>query len=158
MSAPVVDLIIESPIIGDERLENMPANRGFVLDGKKFYGRQPAVEGGTTVELFNYDTGILERWHRKGHSEFELVKCEDGFHERHYKTSQAVFSCREEMTYGECKKRFEPEHRKFHFHFCHYPARFHEGRPVCRYSRTDKDNLCWEKDSASHNLLFHHMD
>lgn len=132
-------------------LENIPCNEGYIFSGQKIYGVLPASLE-QKVQLLDVDTEKVHVWHRNGHTVFtqkEEKLC--------YESSEQMLPCPYEAKDGKCTKRFESEHHKFFYHYCHVHPRVYNGKPVCRYSLVKKDRLCWEYLNAEHNKNYHHF-
>jgi hypothetical protein len=139
------------------KLDDLPCNQGRIIDGDKFYGRLDVKENPHRVELVDPNNDELHAWHRKGHSLFKLDP-ETGT--RQYVTSEQMVPCPQEAATGVCRQRFDKAHRKHHFHYT-FPSPVFEpgtGKPVCRYSLTNPNILCWEHTNPEHVKAFHHRD
>jgi len=134
-------------------LENMPCSKGYIFAGQKIYGDLPASDP-QRVELFDLETKKVHFWHRHGHT----VLAQENKDVLRYETSNQMLPCPNEAKDGHCPCRFEADHHKFFYHYCHSHPRFHQGKPVCRYSRVNKDRLCWERYNAEHNKRYHHYE
>ena len=135
------------------QIENIPSNKGYIFAGQKIYGDLPASDS-QRVELLDVETEKVHIWHRHGHT--VLVK--DDKASLRYETSNQMIPCPEEAMGDCCSQRFQPDHHKFFYHYCHARPRFHQGKPVCRYSRKDQENLCWERFNSEHNKNYHHCE
>ncbi len=135
-------------------LEYMPSNKGYIVGGQKIYG-DLANSNPQRVELLDVETDKVHVWHRHGHTVYvqEVGKDKASLQ---YETSNQMLPCPKEAKEGFCSERFQEEHHKFFYHDCHGRPRFHQGKPVCRYSQKDQENLCWERYNAEHNKNYHH--
>lgn len=130
----------------------LPANKGYIIGEKKIYGNLPA--NSQQVELLDVATGKVHVWNRRAHT---VLVPDDKLLKLCYETSNQMVPCDEEAKTGKCSHRFEPEHRKFHYHFCRRHPRFVKGKPVCRYSLNDRKGLvCWLGQNAEHIKCYHH--
>lgn len=138
-----------------KNMQDIPCNKGIIVDERKIYGLKDITpKESDRVELSDLNAGVIHSWHRKGHTLFQEEK--GGL--RHYVTSEAMVPCPFELQNGHCPHRFEAEHRKFNFHFTYASPLFVDSRPVCRYSLTNPNSLCWERCNGPHRNIFHHMD
>lgn len=132
------------------QLENTPCNQGYIFAGQKIYGDLPATDT-QDVKLLDVHTDKIHIWHRHCHTVFTQEP-----DKLRYETSNQMTPCPQEAMFGVCYQRFDEEHHKFFYHYCHGKPRFYEGKPVCRYSLVDKDCLCWERFNSEHNKNYHH--
>jgi hypothetical protein len=152
-----------------------------------FYPTNPAVGGGYTVRkrepvrkhttpnktvLVDPKTREIHTWNRRAYSTWTLAKdencCDAHTREssiqsgRRFINSMRKLVCPIElMNNGVCPSRFEPEHHECFYHFTKMvngKVEQNDGKPVCRYSLTDKKNLCWEGTNSEHHKVFHHDD
>jgi len=130
-------------------LENMPSNQGYIFAGQEMFGFLPRC--GDTVKLMDLDTNKVHVWDQNGHVVYSQDI--DGFW---IDSSTEMVSCAHEAKHGECPDRDDPEHDESTHHYCHSTPRFHYGKPVCRFSLTDDENLCWERCNPQHNETYHH--
>lgn len=136
-----------------ELLEDLPCTEGYLFEGKKIYGQRDAVDS-DKVQLLDLKTDKVHVWYRKGHVIFEKTG-KTGLKHISFETIQG---CESEAKTGICSERYNKEHRKAHYHYCHtYPQHYH-GKPVCRFSKTDKSNICWERNNESHTQTYHHYN
>lgn len=133
-------------------LENMPCNQGYIFAGQKIYGYLPTSDE-NKVQLLDVHSDLVHVWRRHGHT-----VCVQDNGKLRYETSNQMLPCSQEAKYGYCDHRFEYEHRKYFYHYGYAKPRYHQGKPVCRYSRTDKDNLCWERFNVVHIKHYHHKN
>jgi hypothetical protein len=139
-----------------EQLENIPCTKGYIFAGQKIYGDLPTDEP-WKVELLDVHTEKVHVWHRHSHTVFAQEK-QEGKSSLRYETSNQMLPCPDEAESGYCPYRFNPEHRKFHYHYCHGNPQFYQGKPVCKYSKENKENICWERFNSEHNKRYHHFD
>jgi len=132
-------------------MPELPSNRGFICGGLKHYGQQQAVDKCENVELVDLDNCQVHRFARKSHAVFSL--------ERDFISSTQMVPCPEELNGRFCSQRGEKTHRLHHYHFATQEhGRYVQGKLVCRYSRTDPNNLCWERHNAQHAKIFIHVE
>lgn len=144
-------------------LHYVPSNRGYIVNGKKFYGNQTSVDKASNMKLLSDDRHV-HSWMRFGYVETVLEKNEtdcDGFtcvkRGRKLVTSRPMRPCRVENG-GKCEN-IDPEHRKFFYHFTKYidgnPVVRDDGKILCKY-RKSGDWKCWEAQNGEHCNNFYH--
>lgn len=148
-------------------LPYIPSNRGYIVNGKKYYGKGPLANEGSDVQMISPDD-CVHVWLRRGYlkqtnttgTEWDVLT-KNNTHT--LVTSRAMRPCPAELENdGLCQQRLEPEHRKFFYHF----AKYNNGQPVshpteyrvqCSYSYYGKWH-CWEKNNGEHARVFYHPD
>ena len=143
-----------------------------------FYPANPAVGNGYTVRKRNAVVSVdpknreIHTWNRHAYNKWSLAEhesCKDALAKensiqsgRKFLTSMRKLTCPIElMNNGVCPDRFNPEHKECFYHFTKMvngKVIRHSGKSVCRYSLTDKDNMCWEAMNSEHNKVFYHTD
>lgn len=145
-----------------------------------FYPVNPAIGNGYTIRTRNSVVSVdpknreIHTWNRHACNTWALAEdedCKDAFTKensirdgRKFLTSTKKLCCPNELkNNGVCPKRFHPDHKGCFYHFAALRATSrsivrHEGKPVCRYSLTDEDNMCWEAMNSEHNKVFLHKD
>ena len=135
-------------------VEQFPSNKGYIYAGRKVYGNLKTTNP-QQVELLDVETDKVHMWYRKGHTVFSQ-EVKDGKAFLQYETSNQMCPCPKEAIEGYCSDRFKEDHHKFFYHYCDFQPCFYQGKPVCRYSLTDEENLCWERFNSDHNKNYHH--
>ena len=152
----------------EEVLPYVPSNRGYIINGNKYYGNGNLHGSGRDVKMLTENNSV-QIWLRRGFVENKLESDDTEWgiftdkKQRRLVTSRAMRPCPTELkNSGMCHERFDPEHRKYFYHFAKYikGALVHhenDGRVQCKYSRHGKWH-CWEKNNGEHANVFFHGD
>jgi hypothetical protein len=143
-----------------EILPYIPSNRGYILNGKKYYGKSG---------LLNTDANSVKIWLRRGFVEKELNLRDTSWdvftntERRSLIRSRAMLLCPAELENdGLCPDLFLQNHCKYYYHF----AKYSNGNLIhstighqieCKYSHSGKFN-CREKNNGKHAKVFYHVD
>ncbi len=155
----------------NSQVYNIPCNHGYMDENnRKVYGKG-AVSDPIDIVIVDPRKRELNRWTRSGYCRYSLSddeNCWDGLkfpttreRGRAFITSRKMVVCPFELeTYGECSHRFDPVHEEHHYHLAKRTrsghVKYYQGKPVCRYSQTNQNHLCWERYNGLHNNVFHH--
>jgi hypothetical protein len=162
-------------------IKHLPANRGYI-DGKgwKHYGDKPVVENGLNVVMItpttvNSRSATAHVWSRRAFTKLALdtniteYDCLTGDQHGSYITSRGMKPCQNEIANnGICSDRFNPNHKKFYYHFTKYrdgqsvrvfgsddAVSKPRWKPLCKYHKSG-DLICWEKQNGNHCSVFSH--
>lgn len=144
--------------------DHVPRNCGYMINGRKVKGSLNKVILSGQEVYVDPDTREIHVFTRRGYQRWMLADGESvdsAFtvlsavrRGRMFCTSRAKVVCPDEEKNGVCRS-IDRDHRRHHYHFA--SGRFDSGgKPICRYSRTDEGNLCWERYSARHCKVFAH--
>jgi hypothetical protein len=143
-----------------------PSNRGYIIDGRKFYGKQNSIDNAENVKLISSDKHI-HTWVRRGYVESILNKneldvdalCNSDGSSRKLVTSRSMMPCPAELyNSGLCLDRRNSEHLKYYYHFSKYKNGHivTDGDMVeCRYNKEGRWK-CWERNNGLHCNVFYH--
>jgi hypothetical protein len=148
----------------------IPSNRGYIIDGKKYYGKNNICNNGIDVRLLD-DKCYIHHWAKNSYIE-EKLSIDDTellvFTKNMIKnminniaSSKDMRPCPAEVSnHGLCQERFNPEHRKSYYHFAKYKnnellLHLNDGSPICKYN-IDGNWYCWEQNNPRHCSLFYH--
>lgn len=148
----------------------VPANCAILVNNRKHWGDAEVTDPDTSV-VVDPDTREIHTWRRGGYHRWMLADGESVSKAweqesairrgRKFSASRQMKPCPNELAFdGECSHRFDKKHGEWYYHFAKR-TRYGEvvyvnGRPLCRYSRTDRTSLCWERHNGPHVCLFHH--
>ena len=160
----------------------VPRNCGIIVGERKNMGRDLPIQNGEVVIVVDPDTREIHTWNRKAYQRWMLSTNESPMNAweskgirdgRTFSTSRQMIVCPNELEHnGRCENRWDPTHRKHHYHFTkiHSDGKPHYAqiwvyntatphwilKPICKYSLTDKSHLCWERNNSKHNAVFVH--
>lgn len=147
-------------------LSCVPSNHGYIIDGKKYYGKSNMYDDGINVKLLDENLHV-HVWTRTRYFDRKLSE-DDTEWSAFTDTSgnEIVYArdmrpCPAELTNnGLCQQRLDPEHRKLYYHFSTYikgelVQQPNDGRVLCRY-KEDGNWYCWEKNNLRHCSVFYH--
>ena len=150
-----------------ESLHNIPSNRGYIIDGKRYHGGGELTNKGIDTVMIDSDRHI-HVWLRRGYLEKELNDndtdwdCWTSTPRQRLVTSRSMRPCPAELeNCGICLDRFDPEHRKYFHHFANYnrdTLDVKNGLVRCKYHYNGSKRYCWEKHNVEHNKVFYHED
>lgn len=150
-----------------ELFHNVPSNRGYIIDGKRNYGGSELTNKGSDVVMIDSDRH-LHVWLRRGYLEKELNAndtdwdCWTSTPRQRLVTSHSMRPCPAELeNRGMCLDRFDPEHRKYFYHFANYKRGtlvVKDGLVRCKYHCKGDKWQCWEKHNGGHAKVFYHED
>jgi hypothetical protein len=161
MSATEIQINIKEVI-----LPYTPSNRGYIINDRKYYGKQNYIDNGENVKLISPDKHI-HTWVRRGYVESILNNNEFDIDalgnlvnpNRQLVSSRSMMPCPAELcNSGLCLERHNTEHLKYYYHF----ARYKNGHIVtngnsveCRYNK-EGNWKCWERNNGLHCNVFYH--
>jgi len=150
-----------------ESFHHIPSNRGYIIDGKRHYGCGDLVNKGKDVVMIDSNRH-LHVWLRRGYLENELNDndtdwcCWTSLPRQKLVTSRGMRPCPAELANsGRCLDRFDPEHRKYFYHFANYRKGsliVKDGLVRCKYHTKGDKWQCWEKHNGEHARVFYHED
>jgi hypothetical protein len=149
-----------------DSLSFLPSNRGYTVEGKKFYGGTGAIDGAGNVKLVDGNQDLCV-WGRKGFTKWSLEGETDyeGLgvfrHGRKLLECNSKAPCKNELFYGgECNHRWDPSHCENFYHFSRRDSDGYVlkrgGKAVCRY-HAKGDHKCWERINGFHARTFVHI-
>jgi hypothetical protein len=146
----------------------IPSNRGYIINNKPRFGKAMNIDHGHNVKLVEKkssgEVDHLHTWTKREYTETKLNKNEstkDGWTNnvtRKKIIGRRMKACQNELNdKGECRRRNDLNHNKFHYHYSKTDVRgnicYHGDKPVCRYCRVN----CWEYVNNIHMKNFKHI-
>lgn len=148
--------------------DTIPCNCGYIIDGKKYYGKATALHHGRNVKMIEYKDNdrFLHIWFRKAYYKYKMAPEEtdiDGWYyyndNREVLESSIISLCDKEHTYsGEC---FNRDNEKKVYHYSKIVNsndvdRTDYGKPICKYPKRGIIR-CWELNNPEHTKIYHHI-
>ena len=149
-------------------LPYIPSNRGYIVNGKKLYGKGSPINMAQDVKFLDSRTNHVHIWMKRGYMEKKLDSEDtewDAFTNRIQKrplvSSRDMRPCPAELSNtGMCQERFDPKHRKYYYHYAKYDndgvvCSDNDNRVRCIYDLNGKFH-CWERANPEHMKVFSH--
>ena len=105
----------------------LPSNRGYIINDRKYYGKQNYINNGENVKLISPDKHI-HTWVRRGYVEsinnnkFDIDSLGNSVNpNRQLVSSRSMMPCPAELyNSGLCLERHNTGHLKYYYHFARY--------------------------------------